>query len=319
MNVMKQFDSLAEFSSEKNDVPVFLCIGNFDGMHCGHRELFHLAKTAATAEAGICGALTFEPHPEIFFRGKNAVKLIYSAETKSALFASAGADFAITQPFSAAFAGMKLDCFLPTLKEAIPSLAGIFVGANFRYGAKRGGNTEILEKSAHAFGVKLCALPPILFDGEKISSTRIRKQIELGDMASANAMLGKPYFSVGKIISGRRLGRTIGFPTLNCVPDSNLQPRFGVYAVRVKQKGGNEIFRGVANFGIRPTVERGNIPEPLLEVHLLGVPEGKKVPTYGDEIRVEWLNFLRPEQRFDSVEALRERLLEDRRQALAFF
>lgn len=316
---MKKFNSLAGFSSEKNNAPVFLCIGNFDGMHRGHRELFRLAKAAAESEAGFCGALTFAPHPEIFFRGNAAVKLIYSAETKSALFARAGADFAITQPFSSAFAGMSPDCFLPTLKNAIPTLAGIFVGANFRYGAKRGGDVGVLEKSASTLGVRVCALPPILFDGEKISSTRIRKQIELGNMASANAMLGEPYFSSGEIIAGRRLGRTIGFPTLNCVQDSNLQPRFGVYVVRVRQKGEKGILRGVANFGVRPTVESGNVAEPLLEVHLLDVPEGEKIPTYGDEICVEWLNFLRPEQRFGSVDALRERLIEDRRKASAFF
>lgn len=316
---MKQFNSLAEFSFEKNGAPVFLCIGNFDGMHRGHRELFRLAKAAAREEAGICGALTFAPHPEIFFRGNDAVKLIYSAETKAELFMRAGADFTITQPFSAAFAGMKPDCFLPGLKEAIPSLSGIFVGANFRYGAKRGGDIEILKKSARTLGIRLCALPPILFEGEKISSTRIRKQIELGDIASVNAMLAEPYFSSGKIISGRSLGRTIGFPTLNCVQDSNLHPRFGVYVVRVRQTGENESFRGIANFGVRPTIESGSVPDPLLEVHLLDVPEGKKVPTYGDGIRVEWLNFLRSEQRFDSVEALRKRLIEDRRQALAFF
>lgn len=312
---MEKIASLADFSYPTN-VPVFLCIGNFDGVHRGHRALFELAKKTARTQNGIWGALTFSPHPEVFFRGNAAARSIYSQTTKFALFEEIGLDFAVVQAFSTEFAKIPAEDFLTTLKKSVPSLTGIFVGENFRFGAGRKGDVALLRERAQSLDVEINALEPVLFKSERISSTRIRKELEFGEIDSANSMLGKPYFAAGTIVSGRQLGRTIGFPTLNLAWNPELRPRFGVYAVCVKC--GNRSFPGVANYGVRPTVERGGVPEPLLETFLLNIPEGTEIPTYGDWVFVEWRKFLREERRFDSLDALREQLAEDRRQAEAF-
>lgn len=306
---MEKIASLTAFSTMRKSVPVFLCVGNFDGIHCGHRALFELAKNEARKRDGICGTLTFFPHPETFFRGNAAAKLIYSQETKSELFEKIGLDFAITQPFSAEFSQIPAEDFLATLKNSVPGLSGVFVGENFRFGAGRKGDVALLRENATALDVRVHALAPVLFAEEKISSTRIRKALASGEIAAANAMLAEPYFSTGIVASGRRLGRTIGFPTLNLAWEPDLRPRFGVYAVRVKF--GKCVFDGVANYGVRPTVERDSVPAPQLETFLLDVPEGARLPGYGDFIIVEWLEFLREERRFASIGALCEQLAVD--------
>lgn len=316
---MKQFDSPEAFVSENFERPVFLCIGNFDGVHRGHRALLDLAKNAASADNGLCGVLTFSPHPEVFFRGNGAVKLIYSQAAKAKLFERAGMDFAIFYPFTKEFAALSADEFLPHLREFIPTLAGIFVGENFCYGARRSGDVATLKRGAGALGIRVHALSPVLFEGEKISSTRIRECLEAGNTEAANAMLSENYCASGTLEPGRQLGRTIGFPTLNLPWRPELRPRFGVYAVRVKwiREGETHVFGGVANYGVRPTVERECVPDPLLEVHLLSLPEGAPVPNYGDFIEVEYLHFLRPEKRFESLDALKAQLAQDRRRAEA--
>ena len=314
---METLSSLADFPLSLSDRPVVLCIGNFDGVHCGHRALFSAAQAMARDCGGRCGVLTFNPHPEVFFRGEGAVKLIYSQATKTALFERLGLDFAIFCPFTPEIAGLAAEDFVPALKKAIPALAGIFVGENFRFGARRRGDVTLLRESARAQSVSANALTPVLFESEKISSSRIRECLERGETEAADAMLGENYFASGTITSGRRLGRTIGFPTLNLPWEPELRPRFGVYAVKVKF--GEQVFSGVANYGVRPTVEREGTPAPLLETFLPEVPAGASVPSYGDFIVVEWLKFLRPEQRFGSVDALREQLRLDRLAAADFF
>lgn len=310
---MKKIASLADFPRAPESVPVFLCIGNFDGVHRGHRALFELAKATAKKRDGIWGALTFSPHPEVFFRGNAAAKSIYSQATKLELFEKIGLDFAVVQTFSAEIASVPAEDFPAILKKAIPNLSGVFVGENFRFGAGRKGDVALLRERAGLLGITVNALAPVLFESEKISSTRIRGLLATGNLDAANAMLAEPYFSAGTIIRGRQLGRTIGFPTLNLPWEPELRPRFGVYAVRLKFN--KQDFRGVANYGIRPTVERGTVLAPLLETFLSDVPAGAKIPKYGDCVSVEWLKFLREERRFASLDALREQLAEDCRHA----
>lgn len=314
---MVRVASLSEFPRALKNVPVFLCVGNFDGVHRGHRALFELAEEQAKQRGGVVGALTFSPHPEAFFRGADAAKLIYSPATKLEIFEKLGLDFAVTQAFSAEFSKIPAEDFLPLLKKSIPALTGVFVGENFRFGASRKGNVAVLRESAVSENVAVNALPPVLFENEKISSTRIRERLRAGEMNAVNVMLAEPYFSAGKIVSGRRLGRTIGFPTLNLPWEPETRPRFGVYAVRLRFK--RKTFPAVANYGVRPTVERGEVPAPLLETFLLNNPDSSEIPGYGDTVVVEWLEFLRPEQRFDSVETLRKCLREDCARAEAFW
>ena len=171
----------------------------------------------------------------------------------------------------------------------------------------------MLVASARPQAVSVFSAPRVSLDGEPISSTRIRRLLETGEMAAANALLGYPYFAEGVVTPGKQLGRTIGFPTLNIAWTPGLRPRFGVYAVRVSGPKAVIPLPAVANYGLRPTVEQAT--EPRLEVHVLGACPFAA----GDAIRVEWARFVRPEMKFDGVEALRTQIEKDRDAVIADF
>lgn len=315
--MFQSLPSLDAFPREFSGRPTHLGIGNYDGFHRGHRAVFQAAKKAAEADGGVAGALTFFPHPEVFFRGAEAARQIFSRERKDEFFAEAGLDFAVHEPFSQAFAEIPATAFPQFLLKKIPSLRGIYVGDNFRFGARRSGDAELLKKLFRERGVSVVVVEPANYADARISSSRIRLALSEGKIRDVNAMLSLPYECGGAVVSGNRLGRTIGFPTLNLAWSPELRPRFGVYVVRVRVPATGETFRGVANYGVRPTVEQGKDAPPLLETFLLDVPAGTRVPTYGDFIRVEWLDFLRPETRFESVDALKAQLERDKAAALA--
>ena len=313
----RSFSGTAEFARVAGSAPVHLGIGKYDGFHCGHRAIFEKAKAEATQDGGNVGALTFSPHPEVFFKGKGAVRLIFSRERKDFLFANAGLNFAIHEPFSESFAEIKAEEFVRVLKRRIPTLSGLYVGDNFRFGAKRRGDVEMLSKLGAEAGVSVRVVPPVNFLGKRISSTRIRNALAEGKIEDANIMLSDSYESCGIVIPGNQLGRTIGFPTLNLAWSPEQRPRFGVYVVRLRVPATGQIFNGIANYGVRPTVVAGGESEPLLETHLLDVPADTPPPTYGDFICVQWLKFLRPEIRFQGVDALKAQLHSDKSAALA--
>jgi len=242
--------------------------------------------------------------------------MIMSPEMKFRVLHRLGVDVVIQQPFTLEFARIEAEEFLPYLKRHLPSLAGIYVGENWRFGAKRRGDVPLLLAQARAQQVPVLSASRIQYNGGPISSTRIRECLEAGNIAEANSLLGYSYFAEGEVIPGRQLGRTIGFPTLNLAWQPELQPRHGVYAVRIVNGLAGAPSPGVANYGLRPTVAEATIP--LLEVHLLG-----ECPLHGgDRISVEWLQFLRPEGKFAGLEELRAQIARDveaARAALADF
>ncbi len=293
--------------------PLHLAIGMFDGVHLGHRAVVEAAVQSARAGDALSGVLTFSPHPSLLFRPDAPTKLIQDDGTKARVLTSLGIDIVITQTFDAALAAMDADAFLPWLKQSLPRLAAIYVGENFRFGARRRGDVTLLVAAGRQQGVRVFSAPRVNLDGESISSTRIRSQLAEGDVEAANALLGYHYFSEGNVTGGKRLGRTIGFPTLNVPWSPELKPRYGVYAVRVTGPKSASPLSAVANYGLRPTVESALIPR--LEVHLLGdCPFGE-----GDEVRVEWLRFLRPEMKFAGLEELKAQIGRDREAARGFF
>lgn len=293
--------------------PLHLAIGMFDGVHRGHRAVIEGAVQAAKESGGISGVLTFWPHPSTLFRPENPTPLIQDGAAKAQVLRSLGVEVVITQPFTPEFAAVTAEGFLPWLQERLPHLTGVYVGENFRFGQGRQGDAELMLAAARRHGLKASRAPRVLQDGQPISSTRIRAQLAAGDLEAANALLGYAYFAHGLVTPGKRLGRTIGFPTLNLAWAPELRPRLGVYAVRVAGAKSVAALPGVANYGLRPTVE--NATEPKLEVHLLG-----ECPfTAGDTVTVEWLRFLRPEMKFAQVEDLRAQIAKDRDAAGQFF
>jgi riboflavin kinase / FMN adenylyltransferase len=285
----------------------------FDGVHLGHRSVIEAAVQSARRSGGLAAALTFFPHPSALFHPENPTRLIMPPAAKSRVLFQLGVDAVIEQPFTLEFARITAEEFLPRLRRALPQLAGVYVGENWRFGRGRRGDISFLVAEGRRLGLTIFSAARVNLDGEPISSTRLRAMIAAGDIASANALLGYAYFAEGKVVPGARLGRELGFPTLNLAWEPELRPQFGVYTVRVSGAKLPTPLPGVANYGLRPTVDHDD--HPRLETHVLGpCPLGE-----GDPITVEWLRFLRPEKKFADVAELRAQIAQDVTAARAEF
>jgi len=310
VSALLQYDGLK--GAALPDGALHLAIGMFDGVHLGHQSVIDSAVHSARRSGGLAGVLTFWPHPSALFRPDNPTQLLMPVDMKRRVLAKLGIDFVIEQNFSREFAGIEAKDFVSYLRQCLPQLSAIYVGENFRFGRGRAGDVAVLIEEAKRVGVAVFSAQRLKHNGAPISSSRIRELVAVGAIAEANALLGYSYFAEGVVEKGRQLGRTIGFPTLNLAWRPELKPRFGVYAVEVMDTTG-KMLRGVANYGARPTVEATG--QPLLEVHLL-----EESPlTYGDKLTVNWLHFLRPESKFDGLEALRVQIALDVENARHFF
>lgn len=286
---------------------IHLALGAFDGVHLGHRAVLHSARAAARQAHGSVGVMTFEPHPSKVLRPESAVPLILNRTQKDERLTEAGAEFIHHQEFTLQHAAMEAADFPAWLLHHFKGLRSVHVGANFRYGQGRTGDGESLVRDSGQLGLTVHLVEPVALDGEAVSSSRIRAALRHGDLALANRMLLRPYEATGTIIDGRRLGRTIGFPTLNLPWSPELRPAFGVYAVELVNADGLAE-PAVANWGLRPTVESGPV-EPLLETHILRA--SGPLPTTGAAVRIRWLHFLRHEQKFAHLPALQAQIAED--------
>ena len=310
MSAPRQFADLNQVALPPQ--PLHLAIGMFDGLHRGHQSVINAALAGARRNGGLAGVLTFWPHPSVLFRPTAPTQMLMSPEMKRAVLGRLGLDFIIEQNFSPALAQIAAEDFLPYLQRSLPQLAAIYVGENWRFGRERRGDVGQLIAAAKQVGLSVFSAPRLNHEGEPISSSRIRGLLSQGEIAAANALLGYVYFADGMVQPGRQLGRQLGFPTLNIAWVPELQPRLGVYAVKVTLPSG-QVVNGVANYGLRPTV--GLATAPLLEVHLLEATTADA----GDYLAVSWLQYLRPEQKFAGVDALRAQIALDRQKAIDFF
>lgn len=308
------FESLSAFAPSSGRRPLHLAIGMFDGVHLGHRAVIESATRSARRSGGEAAVLTFDPHPSRLFRPAEPVRLIMDRERRVSALLALGVSAVVVQPFDAAFAAIEAEDFLPALRRHLPALHTVYVGENWRFGRGRRGDVALLVAEAKKHGLHVVSAPRINGDGEPISSTRIRALLAEGRIDAANVLLGSAYASDGVVVGGKRLGRTIGFPTLNLPWSPDLVPRLGVYVTTIRRADGSDApRRAVANYGLRPTVERADAPQ--LEVHLLDdCPYGP-----GDALRAEWLTFLRSEQKFAGLDELRAQIARDRDAALAWF
>ncbi|HWE24744.1 MAG TPA: riboflavin biosynthesis protein RibF [Myxococcales bacterium] len=305
-----------------------LAIGNFDGVHLGHRGLFEAAKSAAQRQGGPVCALTFEPHPARLLAPDYAPPLICSPARKRELLAETFVEELVVQQFDRAFAQTEPERFVDLLLET--GVAEIVVGHDFTYGRERGGNVDTLRSALSQCGVRLHVVPAITVHGLVVSSTKIREFTLEGRVEAAAQLLGRPFDLDGDVVRGVGRGRKLGWPTANIRTGAELLPAVGVYAVRARMVEPaapptvvDEVIEyvaprlgparmGAANLGLNPTfrddAHAGSGREPLmLEVHLLDVDED----LYGRTLRVEFIHRLRDERRFPNVEALKEQIARD--------
>ena len=288
--------------------PVVLAAGVFDGLHLGHRAVLRRAQAEAARLRGTAVPLTFDPHPARVIRPEHAPLQLTATEHKTRLFASLGFSHALVLAFSAELAATEPASFVQSLAESSRPIGAICVGHDWSFGKARTGNVALLQTLGKELHFEAIGVEAVEFNGDPVSSTRVRTCVAAGQFAGAQAMLGRPFTVLGVVEQGRQLGRTLGFPTANLSLFNEQLPPNGVYTVRILWK--DRLLAGVANLGTRPTVE---IKEgsPLLEVHLLDF----QGDLYGETLEVEFITFLRPEQRFASLDELQSQIQEDTRHA----
>lgn len=282
-----------------------VAIGSFDGVHKGHKEIIETMVKDAKQQGLSSVVLTFSPHPLEVISPKDKPSLLSLDEERIRLIEEIGPDTLLILPFNETMASLTAEEFVNNILVDKLNVKGVYVGYNFTFGNGGKGNIEELAKYGKKYGFAVRVFDPIFVEGEVVSSTLIRQQLDLGNVGLAAKFLDRWYSVKGTIVEGNKKGREIGFPTANLSSASEkLQPADGVYVVNVKI--GDNNYAGVANIGKRPTVEEHR-KDSILEVHILDV----SLDLYGQMLEVEFLKRLRLEKKFPSLEALREQQLDD--------
>ena len=293
-----------DFRAARRGAPTALAIGNFDGVHRGHRHLIDRVKDAARALGGESVALTFDPHPTRVLAPDRASPLVVGLDRKLELLAETGVDATVVQRFDLSFASQSP---LEFAEHVVLGLRAreVFVGEDFRFGRNREGNGATLVALGAQLGFRAHVVTPLEEGAIPVSSSRVRRALADGDLGLAKLLLGRDYDLDGLVITGHRRGRTLGFPTANLATECEALPRDGVYAVRASVLGldGPKDHPAVMNLGSRPTFRAGR----SLEAHLLDAD----VDLYGRTLRVTFAARLRDERRFDGIDALRAQITAD--------
>jgi riboflavin kinase/FMN adenylyltransferase len=287
-------------------------VGNFDGVHLGHRAMLERLVAKARALGIPACVLTFEPHPREFFAPQAAPARLTRLREKLELIAESGADRVHVLRFDARLASFAPQRFVAEVLVAGLGVRWLLVGRDFRYGSKRAGDYAALEAEAARHGFELEAMPDVALEGARVSSSGVRTALAAGDLAAAAKLLGRPYMMSGRVAHGERLGRKLGFPTANIVL-RRTPPLGGIFVVEAELEETHRTLAGVASVGRRPTVREN--AAPLLEVHLFDFDEA----IYGRHLRVKFLEKLRDEKKYDGLEALAAAIAADAARARQHF
>ena len=279
-------------------------IGNFDGVHRGHAVLFETAKAEAAARGVPAVVVTFEPHPRSLFRPESPVFRLAPLEAKARIFTALGMDGLIVIPFDREFAGHTADAFIESDLVGRLHIKAAVIGYDFHFGKGRVGSPEYLAEAGARLGFDVRVIEPVSDGITVISSSHVRTHLEAGDIPAANKLLGYRWFVTGEVIGGDRRGRDLGFPTANLRLSPDCRLRHGIYAVRFRRADGTD-HDGVASYGRRPTFDNG---APILEIHLMDFSGD----LYGERVTVTFIDWIRPELRFDSIEGLVAEMNKDR-------
>jgi riboflavin kinase/FMN adenylyltransferase len=272
-------------------------IGAFDGLHRGHQALLARVRERADALGMAAAAVSFEPLPRAYFSSEPLPRLA-SVREKLAGLRDAGMDHVLLLRFNAALTAMPAEDFVRQVLVGRLRVREVWVGRNFRFGHKRGGDFALLERMGRELGFQARTIPPVCEADAQVSSSAIRNALANGDFAHAERLLGRPFAIDGRVVVGKKLGRTLGYPTANVPLGQRVTPLQGIFAVRVDLGADRTGLPGVASLGVRPTVNR--LSQPLLEAHLFDFDED----IYGRRIRVQFVAHLRDEAHFDDLDAL---------------
>ncbi len=289
-----------------------ITIGTFDGVHKGHKHILNQLKAEARQISGETVIITFHPHPRKIVGHSHTVQLLNTLEEKKELLAKEGIDHLVVIPFDEAFAAQSAEAYIRgfLVKRIHPHT--IIIGYDHRFGKSREGDYRMLEKFGGELGFTVKEISEKVLDEVAVSSTRIRNALREGAVEQANALLGYDYFFEGRVVEGNKLGRTIGYPTANIETGNpeKLIPGNGVYAVAVI--AGDQYLKGMMNIGFRPTVDGSKV---VIEVNIFDFDQD----IYNTVIRVYVKHFLRKEQKFSGLDALKAQLAQDRETALQQF
>ena len=292
-----------------------ITVGNFDGVHCGHRAMLARLKEKA-AELGVPACvLTFEPHPREFFAPQAAPARLTGLGAKLRVLRSAGIDRVHVARFDAAFAAQSPTRFIDEVLVKGLGCAWLLVGRDFRFGARRAGDFALLQEAGDRNGFELEAMPEVRDEGERISSSGVRAALQRGDLDRAQALLGRPYTIAGRVAHGDKLGRELGFATAN-IRLPQRPPLAGIFVVEVlgvPAAGPAGAWPAVASLGVRPTVKEQAVP--LLEAHLFDFSGD----LYGRRLEVRFLRKLRDEEKYADLDTLKQAIASDALSARRYF
>ncbi|HEX6734742.1 MAG TPA: bifunctional riboflavin kinase/FAD synthetase [Azonexus sp.] len=291
--------------------PVVLAIGNFDGVHLGHAALLGQLSAAAQRLQLAPTILTFEPHPREFFAPGSAPARLTTLREKLELLGTHGVTQAMVCPFNAEFAALSAEEFIEQVLCRGLQVRHLIIGDDFRFGRGRQGDFALLQAAGQRLGFGVEAMQSVVVDGERVSSSGVRRALTAGNLDRAARLLGRAYGMDGQISHGDKIGRQLGFATANIRIKHNPLPMSGIFAVEVDGLGDRPL-PGVANLGIRPTIGG---TRPLLEVHLFDFDRD----IYGAHIAVRFLRKLRDEERFPNLDALKAQIAADAAAARAYF
>jgi riboflavin kinase/FMN adenylyltransferase len=303
MEIIRSIEEL-----ERLHGPLFLAIGVFDGVHRGHQAVISTSTSHAQSSNGTPLVVTFDPHPVKVLRPNDAPHLLTATQHKIALIRDLGVDHLLVINFDKKFAATPPDKFVEQLVAHSKPLREICVGHEWSFGKDRRGNLGLLKELGAQFHFHVVGIPPVKVNSAVVSSTAVRQAVEKGDFATAAVMLGREYTILGTVKAGEKLGKKLGYPTANLSAHSEQFPPNGVYLAEAWIQG--VLYHGVVNLGYRPTVsdERS---ERVLEIYLLDFNRD----IYGENVEVRFVRYLRPERKFDNLEALVRQIDADVQQA----
>jgi len=297
---------------ERATTSTVLTIGNFDGVHCGHRALLAELRAKARELSLPATVLTFEPHPRELFAPEQAPARLASLRDKLELLAECGVDRVHVCRFNRKLAALTAEQFIERILVQGLSVRHLIIGDDFRFGKGRGGDFALLQRAGGDYGFAVEAMRTVDCGGVRVSSSAVRDALAMGNIEHAEELLGRAFVIAGRIMHGRKLGRTLGFPTANIQVRRKRPPLSGVFAVTVSGIAAQPL-PGAANIGVRPTLAEGL--KPVLEVHLLDFDRD----IYGTHVDVNFLHKLRDEARFDSADALKAQIARDVADVRAYF